>query len=1201
MARILVSFFNFARDDKDFNIMPPFYESFVNGLKSAGNDVLCFFHKTFTRKFAESIPEEYKNRITDFNHDLCIFFNNSFWNIADIVECPIVIYDVDSVNTFCHKDYIIRNNDRFKFVTIQNSGVEQIENILNISKHNICYIPPFTEIRSSSDILPSKNIIFVGTNFAWKGVPSAVKLLHNNPTNEERLVAAEVLKEFEKYPYVTLEYLYTKKDEYYQNQISCNDINRLAFEVSGLKRLQALSAIADLGLEIRGKYFDVDEVMKYFPEVALSYNNTVGYSLKYNQDLYNNFYIGFNTNHIQAMSGFSWRVCDIMASNACLVSEFKEDLKILFPKVNIPTFTTSYEAREQCKRILSSEYLRADIVGAAHEAIESSFRFKHVLERLEDFLSCSLHGESGHEGTLTIFSDEQNTHQKKAKQEERKNAYKSNHIKCKKIKFLGIPLQFYKRTINNNLDFYYLSFLPLFSVRRKPNKTYYNIVYFEKIKNHFLKYWYKNNTLNIISSYIRRPFNLFFAKKKLRDKGKINVCIFFEVSGLKRLQALSAIADLGLEIRGKYFDVDEVMKYFPEVALSYNNTVGYSLKYNQDLYNNFYIGFNTNHIQAMSGFSWRVCDIMASNACLVSEFKEDLKILFPKVNIPTFTTSYEAREQCKRILSSEYLRADIVGAAHEAIESSFRFKHVLERLEDFLSCSLHGESGHEGTLTIFSDEQNTHQKKAKQEERKNAYKSNHIKCKKIKFLGIPLQFYKRTINNNLDFYYLSFLPLFSVRRKPNKTYYNIVYFEKIKNHFLKYWYKNNTLNIISSYIRRPFNLFFAKKKLRDKGKINVCIFSDRISCWAFDYLYKLFESNSMFNTVIVVAPFMSQGKEAMISFVEQTYERLKSKGYNVIKGYDKYTDTFIDLKKQVNPDILIYNMYWKPHFHENFYIKKFKNKLNFLCEYAFSTVAHKEAKNFEINNTVVGYFEPTKLHLEEDRLWMDNKGANVIVTGSPKLDPFFDEDYRPADVWKAQDTRKKRIIWAPHHSDNFPKNLYQFNAFFELHSFMLEIADTYSDRVQFAFKPHPMLKAKLDVRWGKVIADRYYEQWRSRENTQLEQGEFIDLFLGSDAMIFDGSSFLAEYTATKKPSLFTVGGSSRLMLNNFGKLNFEVIYKTESDVKEEIVKFIEEVVIGEKDIYKEKREKFVDMYIRPSGNKLASENIYNAIVDYLTK
>ena len=69
MARILVSFYNFARDDKDFNIMPPFYESFVNGLKNAGNDVLCFFHKTFTRKFAESIPEEYKNRITDFNPD----------------------------------------------------------------------------------------------------------------------------------------------------------------------------------------------------------------------------------------------------------------------------------------------------------------------------------------------------------------------------------------------------------------------------------------------------------------------------------------------------------------------------------------------------------------------------------------------------------------------------------------------------------------------------------------------------------------------------------------------------------------------------------------------------------------------------------------------------------------------------------------------------------------------------------------------------------------------------------------------------------------------------------------------------------------------------------------------------------------------------------------------------------------------------
>ena len=898
MARILVSFYNFAIGDKDFNIIPTFYSSFINGLKMSGNDVLCFFHKTVNRQFIENIPNEYENKIITFNPDLCIFFNNSFWNIAEIVDCPIIIYDVDSANTFCHKDYIISNNDRFKFVTIQSSGYEQLEKTLNISKHNICYIPPFTEIRSSSDILPSKNILFLGTQFAWKGIPDAIKFLRCNPTSEERLVASEVLKEFEEFPYATLEYFYAKNDKHYKNKISYNDINRLAFEISGLKRLKILSVISDLGLEIRGKYFTVEDVMKYFPEVALCYTNGFGYSLEYVQDLYNSFYIGFNINHIQAKYGFSWRVCDIMASNACLVTEFKEDLKLLFPKVNIPTFTNFSEAREQCKRILSSEYLRADIVGAAHEAIDENFRFKHVLERLEDFLSCSLHNPN-HEGSLTLFSDE-----------------------------------------------------------KKPT---------------------------------------------------------------------------------------------PQKSIT------------------------------------------------------------------------------------------------------------------------------------------------------NAPKVNYIKCKKIKILGMPLQFYKRTINTNTNLYYLFRVPFFSSRTTQDKIYYNIVYIEKLKNFLIKHLYKNNTLNIIRSSIRMPYNIYQIRKKLKNEKKITVCIFSDRISCWAFDYIYNFFASNNMFHTVIVVSPFMSLGKQTMISLMEQTYDALKSKGYNVIKGYNKDNDTFIDLRKMINPDILLYNMYWPPHFHENFYIKKFKDKLNFLCEYAFSTVAHKEAKNFEINNTVVGYFEPTKLHLEEDRLWMDNKGRNVVVTGSPKLDPFFDKDYRPADVWKAQNIRKKRIIWAPHHSDNFPKNLYQFNAFFTLHAFMLKLADMYSDRIQFAFKPHPMLKAKVDFRWGKAEADRYYEQWMNRENTQLEQGEFIDLFLGSDAMIFDGSSFLAEYTATKKPCLFTVCESSRLMLNNFGKINFKVIYRTESDIKKEIINFIEEVVINEKDIYKERREKFVDMYIRPSNGKLASENIYNAIINHITK
>ena len=73
-----------------------------------------------------------------------------------------------------------------------------------------------------------------------------------------------------------------------------------------------------------------------------------------------------------------------------------------------------------------------------------------------------------------------------------------------------------------------------------------------------------------------------------------------------------------------------------------------------------------------------------------------------------------------------------------------------------------------------------------------------------------------------------------------------------------------------------------------------------------------------------------------------------------------------------------------------------------------------------------------------------------------------------------------------------------------------------------AFKPHPILKPKLykHALWGKERTDAYYHCWETMENTQLEMSDYIDLFMTSDAMIFDSVSFMTEYLYTKKPALF---------------------------------------------------------------------------------
>ena len=78
MANILISMYNFARDPKDYNIMPPFYEGFVQGLLGAGNNIFCFFHKDYNYNFSEDIPKTLLQELREFYPDVAIFFNNNF-------------------------------------------------------------------------------------------------------------------------------------------------------------------------------------------------------------------------------------------------------------------------------------------------------------------------------------------------------------------------------------------------------------------------------------------------------------------------------------------------------------------------------------------------------------------------------------------------------------------------------------------------------------------------------------------------------------------------------------------------------------------------------------------------------------------------------------------------------------------------------------------------------------------------------------------------------------------------------------------------------------------------------------------------------------------------------------------------------------------------------------------------------------------
>lgn len=477
-------------------------------------------------------------------------------------------------------------------------------------------------------------------------------------------------------------------------------------------------------------------------------------------------------------------------------------------------------------------------------------------------------------------------------------------------------------------------------------------------------------------------------------------------------------------------------------------------------------------------------------------------------------------------------------------------------------------------------------------------------CIKIYFLFIRLfsiELYK--------FKCLSFLKrFFVVENKYDNLY--IKLFGKIP--FLKIecrespYEKFNPKTINCFNIKHIGTLKRIKNKLKNNKKITVLFFVSRIGCFMWGDLYKLFKQNPIFDVKICVVPFSHTGKEEMVKYSLTAYNQLKEQGYNVIKAYDEITDTYLDIKKELKPDIIFHNKSWWKHLPKQYYLANFPKSLNYLIEYGISGAKNPDG-HFNLHSHWLAdtYFMPSYEHLNMAHEISKIKGKNCIFLGYPKLDVFFDKNYKPKDVWKKQDKPKKRIIWAPHWL-YYAEVSHSISTFAEIYDFMLEIAEKYKDEIQFAFKPHPMLYKALQekpvngVVWSQEQIDNYYNKWAILENCQFENDRFEDLFLTSDAMIFDSISFMAEYMVTGKPSLFTSGEKNVLDFDEFGLEVYSKLYQTKN-LKNDIETFIQNIVLNENDYRKNERQEFIENYLKAPNNASASQNIYNNIIETLRR
>ena len=198
MANIFMAFFNGVKDEANPDAMPIFYESFVNGLHDAGNNVYILTHPFFAMDFGE-INVELKQQIRNFNPDVCIVFNNSFYDLSEVVDCPIIIYEVDSPVYFSNKEVLKRKPERFLYFVASTSSIDIIHNTYGVPKEKIFYVPFFTEIHAD-DMQPTVNISFIGSKFRPnpKVLPSVFSA--SNPSKEEKKLFQECIAEIKNNP-----------------------------------------------------------------------------------------------------------------------------------------------------------------------------------------------------------------------------------------------------------------------------------------------------------------------------------------------------------------------------------------------------------------------------------------------------------------------------------------------------------------------------------------------------------------------------------------------------------------------------------------------------------------------------------------------------------------------------------------------------------------------------------------------------------------------------------------------------------------------------------------------------------------------------------------------------------------------------------------------------------------------------------------
>lgn len=385
--------------------------------------------------------------------------------------------------------------------------------------------------------------------------------------------------------------------------------------------------------------------------------------------------------------------------------------------------------------------------------------------------------------------------------------------------------------------------------------------------------------------------------------------------------------------------------------------------------------------------------------------------------------------------------------------------------------------------------------------------------------------------------------------------------------------------------------------MQGRSTINVVFTAIDIALWRYQYVYELMVQDKRFNVNIVLTPCLTREHvDRDMEGLRQYFDKLNIPYIDYKEGEKPF-----DFKKELNPDIVFYTQPYEYLLSPVQDCRNMYDRLLCYMPYAFWTATGKLSYDLHFENQAWRLYYSTDMHRQDAVRMATNHGRNVRVVGYANADKYLTPHHESPWNKIADGKKRKRLIWAPHYTILSKSTFPPRSNFLWMAELMLRLATDYTDSLQIAFKPHPTLLTQLYQHkdWGKERTDRYYAQWENMPNTQLETGEFIDLFMTSDAMVHDSASFTVEYHYSQRPSMFVSKNTMPLLdgMNDFGKKAFAQHYigKDETDIRH----FIDDVVIRGNDTMKTQREQFFRDYLLPPNGKSVAQNVVDDIVDSL--